>query len=190
MILGKVAFIVSMILQIVIRYPYRAGTIRNQQDQQEKLLLALLTIGGVLFPLIYIFTNWLDFANYTPSIGIVSLGIVVTVVALWLFWRAHTDLGNNWSSSLEIHDSHMLITKGVYQRVRHPMYSASWLLMIANALLLSNWIAGFGGLVGFALLYFFRVPKEEQMMLQQFGDQYQQYMARTGRIFPKRIFSQ
>jgi protein-S-isoprenylcysteine O-methyltransferase Ste14 len=30
-----------------------------------------------------------------------------------------------------------------------------------------------------------RVPKEEQMMIEAFGDEYKAYMQRTGRFFPK-----
>ena len=66
------------------------------------------------------------------------------------------------------------------------MYAAAWLMYIAQVFLLSNWIAGFSGVITFGLMYFLRVPKEEQMMLQEFGDQYQQYMAHTGRVIPKR----
>ena len=64
------------------------------------------------------------------------------------------------------------------------MYSAFWLWAIAQALLLPNWIAGFAGLAGFGILFFGRVAREEQMMLETFGDSYRAYMARTGRIFP------
>jgi protein-S-isoprenylcysteine O-methyltransferase Ste14 len=189
MILGKIAFILALVLQIAIRYPYREGQKRNNQDRQEQLLILLLTLGGILLPFIYIFTNWLSFADYNAPPWLPIIGIIVMVAALYLFWRAHADLGRNWSSSLDIHNTHKLITQGVYQYVRHPMYSASWLIYFAQALLLSNWIAGFGGLVAFSLLYFLRVPKEEQMMLQEFGDQYQVYMTKTGRILPKQIFT-
>jgi protein-S-isoprenylcysteine O-methyltransferase Ste14 len=30
-----------------------------------------------------------------------------------------------------------------------------------------------------------RVPKEEKMMIEQFGDEYKKYMQITGRFFPK-----
>ncbi|AHY53462.1 Isoprenylcysteine carboxyl methyltransferase [Bradyrhizobium japonicum SEMIA 5079] len=76
------------------------------------------------------------------------------------------------------------MTEGIYRRVRHPMYSAFWLWAIAQALLLPNWIAGLAGLVGFGVLFFGRVAREERMMLQTFGDSYRDYMARTGRVFP------
>jgi len=183
---GKIAFIVILVGQIVIRFPYRNNSKSHATGRQEQLLLFGLTIGAMLLPFVYIFTDWLSFADYPASGVVVSLGVLLVVVGLWLFWRAHTDLGKNWSSSLEIYDDHTLITRGVYEHIRHPMYAANWLLMLAQALLLSNWIAGLGGLVSFAFLYFLRVPKEEAMMAQQFGEPYQQYMARTGRVLPKR----
>ncbi len=186
MVIGKVVFILIVVMQVVIRYPYRERMQKNNgADREEQILLLLLTIGGGLLPIIYIFTGWLSFADFPASPVIVGLGVVAAVVGLWLFWQAHTDLGKNWSSSLEIHEDHRLITNGIYSRIRHPMYLASWVIMVAQALLLSNWIAGWGGLVSFACLYFLRVGKEERMMLTAFGDQYQQYMARTGRILPK-----
>ena len=46
----------------------------------------------------------------------------------------------------------MLVTEGIYGRVRHPMYTAFWLWAVAQALLLPNWIAGFSGLIGFGTL--------------------------------------
>jgi protein-S-isoprenylcysteine O-methyltransferase Ste14 len=186
MVLGKVVFIAALIAQIIIRYPYINKAKSNQTDRQEQLLLLLLTIGGLVLPVIYIFTNWLAFADYNAPLWVIIMGIVVMVIGLWLFWRAHSDLGSNWSSTLEIHEDHTLITQGIYRRIRHPMYSASWLMMTAQALLLSNWLAGLGGLVAFACMYFLRVQKEEAMMLEQFGEQYQQYMTQTGRVIPKR----
>src|SRR5690606_32499925 len=147
-----------------------------------KVLLLLLTLGGLLLPLIYIFTDWLAFADYHPPQWAIGAGALVVAAGLLLFWRSHTDLGSNWSDTLAIHEDHTLVTQGVYRRIRHPMYSASWLFMIAQALLLSNWIAGFGGIVAFGVMYFLRVPKEEQMMLDRFGEQYQRYMESTGRV--------
>jgi protein-S-isoprenylcysteine O-methyltransferase Ste14 len=103
----------------------------------------------------------------------------------WVFWRSHRDLGTNWSPTLEIREQHTLVTHGIYRRIRHPMYLSIWLLVIAQALILQNYIAGFSGLVPFALLYFLRVPKEERMMREEFGKAYDEYLLVTGRILPK-----
>jgi protein-S-isoprenylcysteine O-methyltransferase Ste14 len=76
------------------------------------------------------------------------------------------------------------VTSGVYRHVRHPMYSAFWLWAIAQALLLPNWIAGPAGLVGFGTLFFLRIGREEQLMIEAFGDEYRDYMRRTSRVLP------
>ena len=79
------------------------------------------------------------------------------------------------------------MTNGVYSRLRHPMYSAFWLWALAQVLLLPNWIAGPAGLVGFGTLFFGRVWREERLMMETFGEEYRNYMARTDRVIP-RIF--
>jgi protein-S-isoprenylcysteine O-methyltransferase Ste14 len=56
--------------------------------------------------------------------------------------------------------------------------------VIAQALLLPNYVAGLAGLIGFGLLYFIRVGREEQMMLDTFGAEYRDYMARTKKLIP------
>jgi protein-S-isoprenylcysteine O-methyltransferase Ste14 len=103
----------------------------------------------------------------------------------WVFWKSHQDLGRNWSPRLEIRESHRLVTEGIYRRIRHPMYLSIWLLVIAQAMILPNYVAGFSGLVPFALLYFLRVGKEEKMMGEEFGGEYEQYLRKTGRLVPK-----
>jgi uncharacterized membrane protein len=65
-----------LLMQIVIRYPYRKSGKQHVKDGQEQVLLLLISIGGIL-PLIYIFTDWLTFANYGVSLWIVSIGVVV-----------------------------------------------------------------------------------------------------------------
>ncbi len=86
--------------------------------------------------------------------------------------------------TLEIRQTHELVTTGVYRHVRHPMYAAFFLWAIAQALLLPNWIAGPAGLVGFGTLFGLRVRREERMMEAAFGDAYRAYAARTWRVIP------
>ncbi|MBF2009355.1 MAG: isoprenylcysteine carboxylmethyltransferase family protein, partial [Chlorogloeopsis fritschii C42_A2020_084] len=106
------------------------------------------------------------------------------MLSLWLFWRSHHDLGKNWSSTLQIREGHTLTTNGVYQNIRHPMYASVLLLCVAQALLLSNWIAGLSGFIGFSIAYATRVNQEEQMLLDRFGDEYEAYRQSTKRLVP------
>ena len=103
---------------------------------------------------------------------------------LWLLWRAHADLGRNWSPRLQITEEHRLVTQGVYAHIRHPIYAAVWLTGLAQLLMLANWIAGPACLILYLPGYLVRVPREEGMMRDHFGDEYRAYAERTGAIFP------
>jgi protein-S-isoprenylcysteine O-methyltransferase Ste14 len=59
------------------------------------------------------------------------------------------------------------------------------LFVIAQALLLQNWIAGVGGVLCFLPLYVIRVPREEQMLIEALGEENRDYMRRTGRVLPR-----
>ena len=95
------------------------------------------------------------------------------------------DLKSNWSPTLEIFEGHVLVTGGIYGTIRHPMYASQWLWVAAQILLMQNWIAGPIGLIIFIPFYILRVPAEEKMMLDTFGDQYRDYLKRTGAVIPR-----
>ena len=146
--------------------------------------MAISYSGLFLVPLFYVLTDNPHFATYSFSPIAAWLGTLILVASMALLYRTHRDLGRLWSISLEIRDQHKLVTHGIYEKLRHPMYSSFWLWAISQAFLLPNWIAGGAGLVGFGILFFVRVGHEERMMLETFGDDYRAYMARTYRLIP------
>jgi protein-S-isoprenylcysteine O-methyltransferase Ste14 len=151
----------------------------------ERSLLVLLILGMWVLPAVYALTPWLGFADYRLPGWIGWVGAAVFAGGLWLRWRAHRDLGRNYSSTLVVWEGHELVTEGVYRYIRHPIYGALWLWGISQPLLLQNWIAGLAGLVVFLPLYLLRVPREEALMLEHFGEAYRAYMGRTGRVVPR-----
>jgi protein-S-isoprenylcysteine O-methyltransferase Ste14 len=156
----------------------------SARDVREVILLIVSLTGLGVVPLIYVATHFPRFADY-PCIPVASyLGIAVDVGSLWLFYRTHRDLGHNWSVSLDLRERHTLVTTGIYATVRHPMYTGFWLMAVAQALLLPNWVAGPAGLIGFGILFFGRVRREEEMMIAAFGDEYRAYMRRSARVVP------
>ncbi len=187
----KIIYAVGMISMFMIRIAYRlrGRSLRWKADPRfrslEMLLLTFAVIGALVVPLVYVFSNVLSFADYQLPTWAGWAGALVWLGALWMLWRSHSDLGRNWSQTLALRNGHELITHGVYRRVRHPMYAALWVWGIAQAMLLHNWVAGFSQLLSFAPLYFLRVPREERMMLDHFGDEYRTYMRHTGRVFPR-----
>lgn len=183
-------YFVGIVAEIIIRAPINQKRQREKMSErrvtsQERTMLGLLFLGSFVIPILYAATNWLDFANYSLPAWAGWLGVMILAGALFIFWRGHVDLGINWSPSLEIREKHELITHGIYNVIRHPMYASQCLWVIAQPLLLQNWIAGFLGALTFIPFYFLRVKAEEQMMLDTFGMQYQEFMKTTGRVLPK-----
>jgi protein-S-isoprenylcysteine O-methyltransferase Ste14 len=190
----KVTWLVFVIVGAVIRgvYVRRHGKPTIADDLNTGLDKALLLLSGVgmqLIPIVYLLFGWLDFADYgLPAAASLALGVVgalVFAVGVWLLWRSHAELGRNFAPTLQIVEDHSLVTDGVFRRIRHPMYTAHLLWAIAQVLLLQNWIAGPAFLVVQIPLYLRRIPTEERMMLEEFGDEYREYMKRTGGLFPR-----
>jgi protein-S-isoprenylcysteine O-methyltransferase Ste14 len=152
---------------------------------RDRLLIALVGMGQIALPLLFVLTPALAFADRTQPFACLPLGVVAMAAGLWLFWRSHVDLGDNWSVTLEIDAQHRLVTRGVYRVVRHPMYTSFFVSGIGQALLLANWVAGPTALLAVAMLVWIRLPNEEAMMIEAFGDEYREYMRRTGGIVPR-----
>ena len=185
----KMIWCLGVIGWFIIRYPHarrsrRTAKARVVGRKVERVLLTISSCGLGIVPGLYVFSPLLKFADYQPTPWQPWVGAATFALALWLFRRTHSDLGRNWSVTLEVREKHALVTGGIYQRIRHPMYSAFWLWAVAQAFLLPNWIAGPAGIAGFGTLYFVRVGREEDMMLQSFGDEYRAYMKRTARLVP------
>lgn len=187
---GKIIWALCVVGWFIIRYPYdrrsrRTRKIRRDVDAREIFSMAISTVGLGVVPAAFALGNVFQFANYPFHFAQCALGAVTFAAALYLFRRTHKSLGTNWSVTLEVRTEHKLVTQGVYNLVRHPMYSAFWLWAIAQGLLLPNWIAGPAGLIGFGTLFFLRVGREEQLMIDTFGDEYRNYIKGTARVLPK-----
>lgn len=101
------------------------------------------------------------------------------VLAIW----ARLTLGRNWSGTVTLKQDHELVTRGPYAWVRHPIYSALALLILALVLpTLSP-----GTLIGFTVImasFWIKLRAEERVMLARFPDSYPVYMKRCKRLVP------
>lgn len=151
---------------------------------KERFSMVVSSLGLGYIPAVWIFTDFLDGFDYSANTVLLIIGTLVLLIALRMFRLTHKALGKMWSHSLDLREDHKLVTEGVYEKVRHPMYTAFWAWAVGAAFLLPNFIAGFAGIIGFGTLFFLRVGQEEKMMQEEFGEDYEVYMKRTKRILP------
>ncbi|MCD4847393.1 MAG: isoprenylcysteine carboxylmethyltransferase family protein [Candidatus Aegiribacteria sp.] len=185
----KIIFMILWLGNGLVRMPHnlrykKTKKVKSNNTKREKFLVFIAGIGMMLMPMICIFTPWLDSFNMDLPDPVRWIGLTGFGFGLVLFWRVHKTLGRNWSPILEIRRNHKLITDGPYKYIRHPMYTQIWIWVICQWLVLSNWIVGIVGVLAWTILYIIRIPEEEKMMIEEFGQQYEDYITRSKRIIP------
>jgi len=109
-----------------------------------------------------------------------GLGLLADLFSYWVF----SNLGNNVSPTVATRTSHQLVTSGPYRWMRHPLYSMGMIAYIGFALLSANWFIGLMAIIVFMILII-RVAQEEAHLIEKFGNDYRNYMKRTGAFLPR-----
>ncbi len=170
--------------------PRRAEQETTEPERREfgivEAVMSFAILGYLASAILYLLNlpwfGWLQISLYPEFVR--WIGIMLALACIPFLGWIHRTLDRQYSAVLEIKEGHLLITDGPYSKVRHPMYIALNSFSFGEALLTANFlIIGFSILV--ILLFPFVVRKEEQMLLDTFGEEYSEYMKRTGRFFPR-----
>lgn len=184
-----ILYLSGMVLMAVVRKYFTDQFARQESKKEVKsgwdtTLLVLIGVSMFL-PMVSYLTDWIAFADRSQATTELVFGVMLNLVAAWLLYRSHKDLDRHWTMSVGIRHDHQLVTKGIYQTIRHPMYSAHLLWGLAVFLIVPNWISGSMMLMFTSVFAMVRIPAEENMLLEEFGEDYRTYMKKTGRLLPK-----
>lgn len=145
-------------------------------------LTALVTFTGGLAWMID--PHWMAWAALPIPLWLRWTGFAIAVAAgaFWV-WTVHT-LGKNLTDTVVTRQHHTLVTTGPYRWIRHPFYTAGAVGLAGSGLAMANWffLASGAVVIGFLVA---RTRIEEEKLLQRFGADYRDFMARTGRFFPR-----
>jgi protein-S-isoprenylcysteine O-methyltransferase Ste14 len=109
--------------------------------------------------------------------------ILIAVWGVLFVWTFQT-LGKNLTDTVVTRMEHTLVTTGPYRYVRHPFYLSFLIAVIGGGIVTANWYLFLTSLLPFAFLVA-RTRIEEEKLVERFGDEYREYMARTGRFWPR-----
>ena len=153
-----------------------------------KGMMTVIKIFGLvlwLAPVAYLANpNWMAWAKvglpeWARWLG-VGVGAVCVPGIYWLF----SSIGAGITPVSATRREHKLSTSGPYRWVRHPLYTIGSAFIISFGLIADNWFIVAMGILAFIAMAV-RTPKEEANLIEKFGDEYRDYMKRTGRFFPK-----
>jgi protein-S-isoprenylcysteine O-methyltransferase Ste14 len=109
---------------------------------------------------------------------------LLLAAALTLFVWATATMGRNWSLVARTRADHALVTTGPFARMRHPIYTALALVVIALAVALGHLPRLALALPVYALGTWLRIRIEERLLHAMFGATYEAYAARVKRFVP------
>lgn len=162
------------------------GGVQLRESKLNMAVRAVLGLGYIGALLAYVFfPSILAWAAFPLPAWLRWLGAGVTAAALLLLAWVQWSLGKNFNTTLHLREEHSLVVSGPYRWVRHPMYTALFLLGVGFLLLTANWFVGLPLIVALPVIVALRLAGEEAMMIEQFGDPYRAYMQKTGRFLPR-----
>ncbi|UCF61434.1 MAG: isoprenylcysteine carboxylmethyltransferase family protein [Anaerolineaceae bacterium] len=166
-----------------------SGEARKIRESKRKLtttiLLFLIAQLWVIGSFIYLIKPAiLEWTRLPIPSWIRWLGMIITVLGMVLEFSTQLYLGRNYSTTLHIREGQSLVTSGPYRYIRHPMYTALITVGVGIGLLSSSWyfLLPF---IATGIVIAFRTRREEEAMIEKFGDEYIQYAQGTGRFFPQ-----
>lgn len=151
-------------------------------------MMTVIRIGGLILwlsPIVFLvnpgWMTWskLGFPDWIRWLG-VGIGVLCVFGIYWLF----SNIGSGITPVSATRKEHKLSTSGPYRWVRHPLYTIGSSFYISFGMMADNWFIMAMGILTFIVMAI-RTPKEEANLIAKFGDEYREYMQRTGRFFPK-----
>jgi protein-S-isoprenylcysteine O-methyltransferase Ste14 len=195
----RILFAVTYAVFAVVRGYYnrksrRGAPRRSRQERIEAItqhgkasgyfFLVLFWVFVVVVALYLVDSPWIAWSYFLVPVEIRWAGLALGILVVPLVWWSHRTLGESFSYALETKNEHRLVTSGPYAKVRHPIYTAHTLFNLGMVLVAANWLILLLWAIAMPYTYH-RMFNEEKMMVEEFGDEYVQYMKRTGRLFPK-----
>lgn len=161
---------------------------RIDYSEEGMALLIALRLGGLVlwgFCLLYIvYPAPLDWSLFEVPSWLRWVGAGMVVVLVPFVVSSQQALGRNVSPTVITHEDHQLVTHGPYRWIRNPLYTAGGLVFTGLGLVAASWFL-ISGAVFAVVLVWLRLPKEEAQLEDRFGQEYRDYVSRTGRFLPK-----
>ena len=162
------------------------NTLKKREEGPASKIAGLLGMLGFIGIGVYVINpGWLSWAALLLPLWSRWTGVGMALVGFALLQWAQNTLGKNWSDTPRMMKEQSLITSGPYQLIRHPIYTAFLLILSSTLLVSANWFIGLAWIGMTILEIASRIRFEEKLMLEYFGDQYREYIKRTGRLIPR-----
>lgn len=158
--------------------------IGDKSSTQDGGTFRTLVIGSPLALLAAAAASFLPWLVIPGPAAAMAVGAVLLVGGAVLRRRCLNALGRSFTGRVVVNESQEVIQTGVYRFVRHPSYTAAFLMYCGVGVALASWISVAMLFLACCYMYGRRVSVEEAELVRMLGATYVDYMARTKRFIP------
>lgn len=119
-----------------------------------------------------------------PALAEAVLVALLIAACVGLFVAASRAMGRNWSLVARTRNDHQLVQSGPFARIRHPIYTGLFLMMVALAIAFGHTRQLILATPIYALGTWLRISVEERLLREMFGGRYDAYASRVKRFVP------
>ena len=164
------------------------ATLKKREEGLASKISGVLGLIGFISVIAFVMNpDWLAFASLSFPVWLRWAGVGLALAGFALLQWAQVTLGKSWSDTPRMMKEQALITSGPYQFIRHPIYTTFVAILGSTLLISANWFIGLAWLGMTILEVASRIRFEESLLLEYFGNEYREYMKKTGRLLPRLI---
>lgn len=187
--------LVSFVLLILSWFVFAAVFIFRKKPESApdgkrapKSLFGLI-LQGIGFALVWSMRRQPNFSPFIDGQFILNivlqiLAVLIAVASVWMAMSAVRELGKQWSLEARLTENHKLITSGVYQIVRHPIYTAMLGMLISTGIIFSFWYILIAAVIVFFIGTKIRTIAEEKLLKEAFPDEYKEFSKKVPAFIP------
>lgn len=114
------------------------------------------------------------------ALGAAAMAVAGAAIVIW----SQQALGVQWSLTARLVAHHRLIISGPYAFVRHPIYSAMMLMLVATGIVRATPLVSGAALALYVIGTLVRIRAEEALMREAFGVDWDRYRRRVPALVP------
>ncbi|MBI5614024.1 isoprenylcysteine carboxylmethyltransferase family protein [Candidatus Gottesmanbacteria bacterium] len=189
--MGEILRFLSIILLILWAWYWQHKAIQTQkikpEYQKDRTFIYLLSKYGSWVLDGFVILQLTGLSLLPTNFGLLgqSVGFILVCIGIRIAYSARITLDTNWSNAFDyqIKKKHELITAGIYNTIRHPIYT-SMILAGTGAELVAETYIFIPTLILMFVWAYTQAKKEEQILSIHFGKSYDLYMNQSWMFLP------
>jgi len=159
--------------------------VSNSSSDYDKGTLKKLWITIIISIAVGIYVSSFPFGRITVWKYLSLFGLILILFGLVIRWIAILTLKEYFTVDVNVIKNQKVIRNGIYKIIRHPSYSGSLTSFLGLSIVFSNIFSIIIINVPIILAIIHRIKVEEEVLIQNLGQEYLEYSKSTKKLLPK-----